>query len=102
MKLGVSSYSLYQEIKNGMSILDVMEWVKGADGEHVEIVSLGFDLTKSPQIAGDGDLNMRDILKVIKKSGYSGYLSIEFEGLEDCRYGTKTSLENVKKILQEI
>lgn len=44
-------------------------------------------------IAGDGDLNMRDILKVIKKSGYSGYLSIEFEGLEDCRYGTKTSLE---------
>jgi sugar phosphate isomerase/epimerase len=286
VKIGVSSYSLYQEIKKGMSILDVMEWVKEAGGEHVEIVQLGFDLTKSSQladeirkkaeqleielsnyaiganfikkskeeyrqeiervkrevdlasvlgvklmrhdvaarpipetsirnfhtdlpaladacreiadyakqysittsvenhgyyiqasdrvqllvelvgrknfrttldagnflcidedplsavknniryasmvhikdfyyrqalskmgegwfttkygnylkgaIAGDGDLNMRDILKVIKESGYSGYLSIEFEGLEDCRYGTKTSLENVKKILQEI
>ncbi|UAL50183.1 hypothetical protein [Metabacillus dongyingensis] len=52
-------------------------------------------------IAG-GDLNMRDILEVIRKSGYSRYLSIEFEGLEDCRYGKKTSLGNVKKILQEI
>ncbi|USK26425.1 hypothetical protein [Metabacillus hrfriensis] len=52
-------------------------------------------------IAG-GDLNMRDILEVIRKSGYSGYLSIDVKGWKIAGTELKTSLGNVKKILQEI
>ena len=47
MKLGVSTYSLMNEIKAGtMSVLDVIQWIADNGGEHVEIVPFGFDLVK--------------------------------------------------------
>lgn len=52
-------------------------------------------------IAGQGDLPLWDILRVIKNSGYEGYLSIEFEGMEECRLGTRIALENVRRIWDE-
>lgn len=52
-------------------------------------------------IAGQGDLPLRDILRTIKGSGYDGYLSVEFEGMEDSRLGTKIALENVRRIWDE-
>lgn len=53
-------------------------------------------------IAGHGDLDLREILRVIKDSGYNGYISIEFEGLEDCKKGTKIGLANVRRIWNEV
>ncbi|MNO36057.1 Inosose dehydratase [compost metagenome] len=53
-------------------------------------------------IAGHGDLPLWDILRTIKNSGYGGYLSIEFEGLEDCRTGTRIALDNVRRIWNEV
>ncbi|MNN92610.1 hypothetical protein D3C81_2109190 [compost metagenome] len=52
-------------------------------------------------IAGHGDLPLWDILRLIKNSGYDGYLSIEFEGMEDCRTGTRIALDNVRRIWNE-
>ena len=44
MKLGVSSYSLYQAMHAGnMNILDAIQWVADNGGEHIEIVPFGFD-----------------------------------------------------------
>lgn len=40
---------------------------------------------------------MREVLRIIKKSGYDEYISIEFEGLEDCKLGTRLGLEYVNK-----
>ncbi|NLK07255.1 MAG: sugar phosphate isomerase/epimerase [Firmicutes bacterium] len=53
-------------------------------------------------IFGQGDLPARQILKLIKDSGYDGHLSLEFEGLEDCVEGTRISLENIKRLLAEV
>ncbi|HHU77425.1 MAG TPA: sugar phosphate isomerase/epimerase [Clostridiales bacterium] len=53
-------------------------------------------------IVGDGDIDMWEILRVIKQSGYDGYISLEFEGLEDCRVGTATGLRNAKYIWKNI
>ncbi|AOZ92151.1 sugar phosphate isomerase/epimerase family protein [Paenibacillus crassostreae] len=53
-------------------------------------------------IAGQGDLDLWEILSSIKQSGYDGYLSIEFEGMEECRHGTKIALDNVKCIWNEV
>ncbi|WP_210367547.1 sugar phosphate isomerase/epimerase [Bacillus sp. REN3] len=53
-------------------------------------------------ITGQGDLDLRQILKIIKKSGYDGYLSLEFEGLEECRFGTRVGFENLRRIWQEV
>jgi inosose dehydratase len=41
-------------------------------------------------IFGHGDIDVRMILKTIKQSGYEGYISLEFEGLEDCLPGSRT------------
>lgn len=49
-------------------------------------------------IVGDGDIDLWESLSVIKRSGYDGYISIEFEGQEECRAGTKAGLENARRI----
>jgi inosose dehydratase len=49
-------------------------------------------------ITGHGDINLPEVLKVIKHSGYDGYISIEFEGMEDCEYAAKISFDNVRQI----
>ncbi|MGN8644799.1 sugar phosphate isomerase/epimerase family protein [Gracilibacillus sp. HCP3S3_G5_1] len=53
-------------------------------------------------IIGHGDIPMREVLKVIKQSEYDGYLTIEFEGLEDCKLASKLSLENFKRMWKEV
>jgi sugar phosphate isomerase/epimerase len=50
-------------------------------------------------IVGNGDLPMTDIIEMIRKSGFDGYISIEFEGLEECRFGAKASFDFAKSIL---
>ncbi|ASA24776.1 sugar phosphate isomerase/epimerase family protein [Paenibacillus donghaensis] len=53
-------------------------------------------------IVGQGDIDMPQVLRIVKQSGYDGYISIEFEGMEDCRMGTRRGLEYVKRIWSEI
>lgn len=52
-------------------------------------------------IAGQGDIPLRDIIQVIKSSGYDGYVSLEFEGLEDCTFGARVGLSNVRRLWDE-
>jgi sugar phosphate isomerase/epimerase len=53
-------------------------------------------------ILGQGDLDITDIIRSIKASGFDGNIFIEYEGMEDCKYGTKVSLDNLKRIYQEV
>ena len=53
-------------------------------------------------ILGHGDLEIREIIKLIKKSGYDGYITIEFEGMEDCKLGSEISMKNLKRLWEEI
>jgi len=49
-------------------------------------------------IAGHGDLRMRETIRAIKESGYDGYVSLEFEGMEDCRKGAEIGLANIRRL----
>lgn len=53
-------------------------------------------------IAGQGDLNLWEMLRIIKHSGYDGYLSIEYEGMEECRKATRIAFDNVRRIWDEV
>jgi sugar phosphate isomerase/epimerase len=53
-------------------------------------------------IVGQGDIDMLSVIRIVKESGYDGYISIEFEGMEDCRKGTRLGLEYIKQIWNEI
>jgi len=53
-------------------------------------------------IVGHGVVDVRKCLSLIKKAGYKGWLSIEFEGLEDPRVGVEYGLKNLKRYLKQI
>lgn len=53
-------------------------------------------------ILNQGDIDIPLIIKYIKDSGFDGNIYIEFEGMEDCLYGTKVSLDNLKRIWNEM
>lgn len=52
-------------------------------------------------VVGQGDIDMPRVLDIVKKSGYDGYISIEFEGFEDCFQGAKWGLDYVKAFWDE-
>lgn len=53
-------------------------------------------------ILAQGDLDIWDIMSTIKKSGYDGNIFLEYEGMEDCDYGTLISFANMKRIWNEV
>ena len=52
-------------------------------------------------IVGSGDLDMHRIIETIVESGYDGFVSIEFEGIEDCLVGATTGLANARRLFAE-
>jgi len=66
-------------------------WFRSAGGQYLR-----------GAITGQGDLDMVDIIRSVKASGFDGCIYIEYEGMEDCYYGTKVSLDNVKRIYDEV
>lgn len=53
-------------------------------------------------IVGHGDIDIAQALRKVKQAGYDEYISIEFEGMEECRLGTRLGFENVKRIWNEL
>ncbi|MCM3630435.1 sugar phosphate isomerase/epimerase [Paenibacillus glycanilyticus] len=49
-------------------------------------------------IVGHGDIDMRRVLGIVKQSGYDGYISVEFEGLEPCRFAVQQGLNQLRTI----
>jgi len=66
-------------------------WFKSAGGDFLR-----------GAIAGQGDLNLYEILRIVKQSGYDNYMSIEYEGMEECRKGTQIAFNNVNRIWNEV
>jgi len=66
-------------------------WFRSAGGQYLR-----------GAITGQGDLDMIDIIRSVKNSGFDGNIYVEFEGMEDCFYGTKVSMDNVKRIYAEV
>ncbi len=70
MKVGLSSYSLVQEIKSGkLSILDVVQWVADHGGEHLELVPYGYTVVDNPELADAIKAKANSV--GIELSGYS-------------------------------
>lgn len=50
-------------------------------------------------VLAQGDLDVRGSLKFIESSGYDGYVSIEFEGIENCEIGCCGGMRAARYIL---
>ena len=53
-------------------------------------------------LAGHGVVDVPACLRLLKEAGYDGWLSVEFEGMEDCIMALKADLENLKAMEAEI
>lgn len=53
-------------------------------------------------IIGHGDVPVYQCLSVLKSKGYDGFVTVEFEGLEEPIKGCKYSLSSLKKMAQAI
>ena len=54
-----------------------------------------------PTVIGEGDVDVERCLRILKNAGYDDYISIEYEGREDCISGIMRGYENLRKILLE-
>jgi len=52
-------------------------------------------------IVGQGDLPIRKIVKLIKNSGYDGAITVEFEGMEECKAASKIAMDNLRRFWNE-
>ena len=50
-------------------------------------------------IIGHGVVNVPACLKLLKEAGYNDWLSVEFEGIEDCLMALKADIDNLKGML---
>ena len=55
-----------------------------------------------PICAGEGDVDIKRCLSILKAAGYAGAVSIEYEAAEDCIEGIRRGAENVRRILSEL
>lgn len=53
-------------------------------------------------IIGHGDIPVMQCLAIAKNAGYDGYVSVEFEGLENCLDGIEIGFENLRKMIENI
>lgn len=53
-------------------------------------------------VVGEGDVPVKKNLAILKRAGYEGYLTVEYEGNEDCIAGVSRGLSNLKGILKEL
>ncbi|MEO2210986.1 sugar phosphate isomerase/epimerase [Paenibacillus amylolyticus] len=52
-------------------------------------------------IVGQGDIPIRKIVKLIKDSGYDGNITVEFEGMEECKSASKIAMDNLRRFWEE-
>ena len=50
-------------------------------------------------IIGHGEVNVPECLKILRAAGYDSWLSVEFEGIEDCLMALEADLANLKEML---
>ena len=53
-------------------------------------------------ILAQGDIDIWDVMRTIKNSDFDGDVYLEYEGMEECEYGTHVSCANMKRIYGEV
>lgn len=75
-------------VKSGMEINPGAGWFMSRSGNYLR-----------GAIIGHGDAKVAQSILALKRGGYDGYMSIEFEGMEDNILGITVGLENLKKYI---
>lgn len=75
--------------RSGMDIAPGEGWMRTRSGNYIRGSVLGFGNAKSAQSIG-----------ILKRAGYDGYMSVEYEGGEPEFWGIRVSLDNLKRFIE--
>lgn len=53
-------------------------------------------------IIGQGVVPVKQCLRLLKRANYDGWISLEFEGMEDCITGCRMGLDNLRRMCNEV
>lgn len=77
-------------LKSGMEVDPGDAWFKTRAGNYLR-----------GAVIGHGDAKVYQCIQILKSSGYDGYYSVEFEGIEDNLVGIELGLKNLKRFLND-
>ncbi|NGP43982.1 sugar phosphate isomerase/epimerase [Bacillaceae bacterium SIJ1] len=60
-----------------------------------------FDTYLRGSVIGEGDINLQRVARRVAES-FDGYVSVEFEGPEDCLWASEISMNNVRRLFAEV
>ena len=69
---------------------------------HIKDASRNADGTQTYQLIGEGTMPVAEMMRALSSVDYDGFISLEYEGAEDCLTGIARGLQNVKKFLEEL
>ncbi|MBE6644420.1 MAG: sugar phosphate isomerase/epimerase [Ruminococcaceae bacterium] len=77
-------------------------YIKKGDGANPggHIMTRGGKYIKAT-IVGHGDVPIKQCIKSLMRAGYDGYVSLEFEGMEDNYTALKMGLDNLRRFISE-
>ena len=87
--IGFASMVHFKDFHIRRSVTDPAGFIRTAHGRFIR-----------GAVTGDGDVNLKAISSIIKNAGYRGFLSIEYEGREECRFACARALKNVRELLE--
>lgn len=92
-RLAASAHHLHAKdfhVKSGAAPYPGQGWMQTRAGNYLR-----------GSIIGHGDVPVTQCLRIMKKAGYDGWCSIEFEGMEDVRQAISLGLANLNRFIDE-
>lgn len=53
-------------------------------------------------VVGEGEVPVKRCIRILKRAGFDGVITIEYEAKEDCMTGVARSFDNLKKYIDEV
>ena len=57
--------------------------------------------TLNGSVIGEGDIPTNQCIQILKKAGYDGFVTVEYECAEDCMVGIPRGLANLKTYIEQ-
>lgn len=91
LPLAVSVHFKDFYVRHDPAVLGAEHWLTSNHGNYLR-----------GAIVGHGEIPVDRVMKKLKEGGYDGYLAVEFEGMEDCKLGSKIGMENLRRLAQTV
>lgn len=75
-------------------------YIRDEEEEHCDYPTRGGKYLGGAVI-GEGDIPVKQCMRILRRAGYDGFVSIEYEAAEDCMTGIARALVNLKKMISE-